>query len=135
MGRHRACATRPSGIGGAEPGDVMVEIHVKPHPLFRREGNDIHSSLPVTLGERRSAARRCWLKRSLAPSISRCPGAPILAPLRLRGRALRPRVARVITSCGAVGNPPRAPDEELIRSVVEGGKHPLRPTTGEGAAS
>jgi DnaJ-class molecular chaperone len=39
------------GIGGAGPGDAFIEIHIKPHPLFTRVGNDVHVELPVTLPE------------------------------------------------------------------------------------
>ena len=39
------------GIGGGPPGDALVKIAVTPHPLFRRQGDDIHLELPVTLGE------------------------------------------------------------------------------------
>jgi DnaJ-class molecular chaperone len=39
------------GIGGGERGDALIEIHVAPHPLFRREGDDIYLELPVTLAE------------------------------------------------------------------------------------
>jgi DnaJ-class molecular chaperone len=36
---------------GAPAGDALVEISVAPHPLFRRQGNDILLRLPVTLRE------------------------------------------------------------------------------------
>jgi DnaJ-class molecular chaperone len=39
------------GRNGGPPGDALIEIHVAPHPFFRREGFDIHLDLPVTLGE------------------------------------------------------------------------------------
>jgi DnaJ-class molecular chaperone len=39
------------GLGGGPRGDALIEIHVAPHPLFRREGDDIHLELPVTLAE------------------------------------------------------------------------------------
>lgn len=39
------------GIGGGPPGDALIEIHLAPHPFFRREGDDIHLDLPITLGE------------------------------------------------------------------------------------
>src|SRR5487761_2399726 len=40
------------GPGGSPPpGDALIEIHIAPHPFFRREGDDIHLDLPVTLGE------------------------------------------------------------------------------------
>ena len=35
------------GINGGEFGDLYIEINVKPHNIFRREGNDIHIDVPV----------------------------------------------------------------------------------------
>jgi curved DNA-binding protein len=47
---------RIAGQGGASPsggppGDLVLTIHVTPHPHFRREGDDLHLDLPVTLKE------------------------------------------------------------------------------------
>jgi DnaJ-class molecular chaperone len=39
------------GLGGAEPGDALVTITVQPHPVFRRDGDNIHSTLAITLPE------------------------------------------------------------------------------------
>jgi len=39
------------GLGEGEPGDALVEITIKPHSLFTREGNDIYTDLPITLSE------------------------------------------------------------------------------------
>jgi len=39
------------GVGSAPKGDALVEVHVAPHPYYRREGNDIHLELPITLDE------------------------------------------------------------------------------------
>lgn len=39
------------GLGGGPPGDAMVEISVRPHPMFRRDGNDILLDLPITIDE------------------------------------------------------------------------------------
>ena len=39
------------GIGDGAPGDALVDVTVAPHPLFRREGDDIIVELPVTLQE------------------------------------------------------------------------------------
>jgi DnaJ-class molecular chaperone len=40
-----------AGLGGGPPGDALVEIAVAPHPLFRREGDNIIVELPVTIQE------------------------------------------------------------------------------------
>ncbi len=39
------------GIGEGEPGDALIEIHVRPHPVFKREGNDIVLEVPITFDE------------------------------------------------------------------------------------
>jgi DnaJ-class molecular chaperone len=40
-----------AGRNGGPAGDALIEIHVTPHAFFRREGDDIHLDLPVTLTE------------------------------------------------------------------------------------
>lgn len=40
----------PSPSGGPR-GDLLLTIHVQPHPHFRREGDDLHVELPLTLHE------------------------------------------------------------------------------------
>ncbi len=39
------------GQGGAPNGDAYVEVGVKAHPYFEREGNDILLECPISLGE------------------------------------------------------------------------------------
>jgi DnaJ-class molecular chaperone len=39
------------GQGGAPNGDAYVEIEVKPHPYFERQGNDILLECPISLNE------------------------------------------------------------------------------------
>ena len=39
------------GRRGAEPGDALVEIRVRPHPHFKRVDDDIVLDLPITLDE------------------------------------------------------------------------------------
>lgn len=40
----------PGGAGG-EPGDLFVRVHVTPHPIFGRRGDDLTVDLPVTFPE------------------------------------------------------------------------------------
>jgi DnaJ-class molecular chaperone len=42
---------RGKGSAGNPAGDLNVLVHVRPHPFFERKGDDIHISLPITLGE------------------------------------------------------------------------------------
>jgi curved DNA-binding protein len=39
------------GMGGGPTGDLLLEIHVEPHPVFKREGDDLHLDVPITPGE------------------------------------------------------------------------------------
>jgi DnaJ-class molecular chaperone len=39
------------GLGGGPPGDALIEIQIRPHPIYERKGNDLHMALPVTLTE------------------------------------------------------------------------------------
>lgn len=40
-----------AGVAGGESGDALVEIRVRPHRDFRREGDDILVEVPITLDE------------------------------------------------------------------------------------
>jgi curved DNA-binding protein len=46
----------PSQNGGPA-GDLILEIHVEPHPYFRREGEDLHLTVPVTIAEAYQGAK------------------------------------------------------------------------------
>ncbi len=39
------------GGGGGPAGDLNVLIHIRPHPLFERRGDDIYIDLPIKVGE------------------------------------------------------------------------------------
>jgi molecular chaperone DnaJ len=49
--RVRLAGKGEAGRGGGPPGDLYVEIHVRPHPFFRREGEALICQLPLTLAE------------------------------------------------------------------------------------
>jgi DnaJ-class molecular chaperone len=40
-----------AGENGAEAGDALIDLHVRPHPFFRRDGDDIRLDLPISLSE------------------------------------------------------------------------------------
>lgn len=40
-----------AGTLGAPPGDLYITTNVEPHPVFRREGDNIHMQVPVTIPE------------------------------------------------------------------------------------
>jgi len=40
-----------SGQHGGQPGDLYVTVKVAPHPVFRREGDDLHMAVPIAIHE------------------------------------------------------------------------------------
>jgi len=40
-----------AGVGGGPAGDLIIEISVRPHDIFKRKGDDIVLDLPVTFAE------------------------------------------------------------------------------------
>jgi len=45
--RLRLSGEGEAGERGAEPGDLYVMIHVQPHKIFRRDGNDLWIDVPI----------------------------------------------------------------------------------------
>ncbi|WP_317706751.1 molecular chaperone DnaJ [Methylomarinovum caldicuralii] len=46
--RIRLAGEGEAGENGGPPGDLYVQIHVKPHPIFTREGSDLHCEVPIS---------------------------------------------------------------------------------------
>jgi molecular chaperone DnaJ len=49
--RMRVEGTGNAGLGGGPAGDLYVTVHVAPHPSFRREGDDLHTVVPIAIHE------------------------------------------------------------------------------------
>jgi molecular chaperone DnaJ len=46
-----------AGTRGGQPGDLFITVHVAPHPLYRREGDDLHLVVPIAVHEAALGAR------------------------------------------------------------------------------
>ena len=75
--------------GEAGPGDLFIQLHVKPHPIFSRKGENLTITLPVTFAE---AALGADIK---VPTMSGddvtvriAPGTPNGRTLRVKGRGI-----------------------------------------------
>jgi molecular chaperone DnaJ len=49
--RLRVAGKGNAGRGGGAAGDLYITVRVEPHTFFRREGDDIHIQVPVTVSE------------------------------------------------------------------------------------
>ncbi len=46
--RIRLSGEGEAGINGGPPGDLYVQIHLKAHPVFQRDHDDLHCELPIS---------------------------------------------------------------------------------------
>jgi len=49
--RVRVAGRGNAGIGGAPPGDLYIVTKVEPHPFFDRRGDDLYTTVPITVSE------------------------------------------------------------------------------------
>ena len=49
--RVRVAGKGAEGRGGGKPGDLFVRVHVRPDVFFKREGDNIHTTIPLTFPE------------------------------------------------------------------------------------
>jgi DnaJ-class molecular chaperone len=76
------------GRGGGQHGDLYLRVHIEPDPVFRREGADLHVTLPVWPWEAALGAE------VLAPTLAEPvrvkvpPGSRADGKLRLKGKGL-----------------------------------------------
>ena len=138
IGDGQVLRLKGQGLPGSdgEPGDAYVEVSVRPHPGLEREGHDIVSSLPVSLGEALNGASVRVETVDGHVDVKVPKGAKDGARLRLRGKGVSRGKA------GGRGDqlveirivPPEGADEALAQFMAEWEKtHPQNPR-GKGAA-
>ena len=77
------------GLGQGAPGDALVSVSVRPHPVFSRTGDDIEMDLPITLDEAVLGAAVDVPTVSGPVSVTVPKGASSGQRLRLRGKGVK----------------------------------------------
>jgi molecular chaperone DnaJ len=49
--RIRLAGEGEAGPAGAPPGDLYVEVRVRPHEIFQRDGDDLHCEVPIRISQ------------------------------------------------------------------------------------
>ena len=49
--RIRLAGEGEAGPAGSPPGDLYVDVRVREHDIFKRDGDDLHSDVPIRLGQ------------------------------------------------------------------------------------
>ena len=76
------------GFGGGDAGDAYVEVHVKPHQMFRRRAQDILVDLPVAVTEAVLGARVHVPTAQGSVTMTIPPGSNTGDTLRLKGKGV-----------------------------------------------
>ena len=76
------------GRQGGPAGDALIEIHITPHPFYRREGQDIFLDLPVSLSEAVLGAKVNVPTPRGSVAMTLKPHTDSGTELRLRGRGV-----------------------------------------------
>jgi curved DNA-binding protein len=73
---------------GGPPGDLYLDVRVRPHRVFRREGRDIHLDVPIGVAEATLGARIDVPTLDGRATVTVPPGTHGGAKLRLRGKGV-----------------------------------------------
>jgi DnaJ-class molecular chaperone len=77
------------GLGEGEPGDALIEISMRPHPVFKREGDDIIVEVPITIDEAVLGGKVEVPTIGGRVAVMVPPGANTGQTLRLKGRGIK----------------------------------------------
>jgi DnaJ-class molecular chaperone len=111
----------PAPGGKGQPGDLLLELVVRPDPHLRRDDDDVELDLPVTIGEATLGAKVDVPTLDGPVKVTIPPGTSCGAKLRLRGKGVkRPDGGRGDQLCVIkVVVPKLAPDDAESRRLVE----------------
>jgi len=77
-----------AGFGGGPAGDALITLSIRGHPVFRRDGDDIHITLPITLDEAILGGKVAAPTVDGPVNLTIPAGASSGRTLRLRGRGV-----------------------------------------------
>ncbi|MGB7950037.1 MAG: J domain-containing protein, partial [Candidatus Binatia bacterium] len=78
------------GSGNAPAGDILLTIHVSPHPHFRRAGNRLEVRVPVTLAEAATGAKIDVPTPHGVVTLTLPPNTSSGKRLRIKGQGVKP---------------------------------------------
>ena len=112
------------GWNSGPAGDALIEITVNPHPFFRREGDDIHVDVPVTVAEAVLGAKITIPTLTGPVSLTVPKHSEAGKRMRLRGRGIPAHGTRTAGDLYAtlsltIGAPPTEALEAALRTWSE----------------
>jgi molecular chaperone DnaJ len=77
-----------AGVRGGAPGDLYIDVEVRPHPVFQRVGDDLHLVVPIAIHEAALGARIDIMTPDGATRLRIPPGTQSGQRFRLRDRGV-----------------------------------------------
>jgi DnaJ-class molecular chaperone len=118
-----------TGVQGGPAGDALVELTVRTHPFFRREGQDVHMDLNISLTEAVEGGRVQVPTPSGPVSLTVPAGSNSGKTLRLKGKGVAGQGDQFVRLQVVL---PETPDEELRRFVKKWPKRDYTPPRPQG---
>ena len=92
--------------GQGTPGDILITIHVTPHPFFSRRGNHLYVRVPLTLGEAAAGAKVDLPTPTGTVALTIPPGTSSGTKFRVKGHGVAAGRARRGRPAGRSANRP-----------------------------
>jgi DnaJ-class molecular chaperone len=115
------------GIGGAPAGDILLAIHVSPHPHFRRSGDRLEVRVPVTLAEAAEGAEIELPTPKAVIKLRVPPGTSSGKKLRVKGMGLQTNPPGDLFAEIQIVLPPNLTNEDRQSLVEVSRRYPQQP--------
>ena len=116
------------GVSGGPPGDALVELSVKPHPHFRREGENILLDMPISLAEAVEGAR-VQVPTATGPVVVTVPaGANSGMVLKLKGKGVGGTGDQLVKLIVTLADPNDDELRKFVKKWIGRDRTPPRPT-------
>jgi len=87
--RLRSGGNGEAGIQGGPPGDLHIVLHVQPHEIFQRDGDDLTCEVPISFAQAALGAEMEVPTLGAPVSVKIPPGTQNGAVFRLKGRGVK----------------------------------------------
>ena len=118
-----------AGVQGGPAGDALVELTVRPHAFFRREGQDVHMDLNISLTEAVEGGRIQAPTPTGPVTLTIPAGSNTGKTLRLKGKGVAGQGDQFVKLLVML---PEAPDEDLKKFVKKWPKRDYVPPRPQG---
>lgn len=117
------------GRNGGPDGDALIEVHVAPHPFYRRHGRDLEMEVPVTVAEAVLGAKATLPTPRGEVAMTIPASSDAGTRLRLRGRGVAEHGGQPAGDLFAVLKLVLGPVDDSLRDFLRGWApdHPVDP--------